>query len=263
MKGYQMNKRILLCFVESILVLVSCVAHGRTATPPHSPWTPQAWLTRPWTGDDKPYRAIREHIEAAVAHGEAPKAIAQRYQVPAQRNRLDAQAQFAWAYSAHKVFLANPAVFADASALDALSTTGVEDVYEYTRLRFMLTQEINPNTNNLYLKNLGERLLKRDPDDKRVRQDLVYALCTDKRGLSDALRIAQEGVRRHPEDAKLHATVASAYQSIFDWSRARDSVARDNAVAEYKKYLQLAPQSDYFRKYAAFRINALPQEKPW
>lgn len=258
-----MNKRTLLCFAVSVLVLVSHIAHGQAPLSTHTPWSPQAWLTRPWIGDDKPYRVIRERVEAAVAQGESPQALMQRYKVPAQTNRLDAQAQFAWAYSAHEALLAHTVDFANASALDALSTTGVEDVYEYTRLRFMLTQEANPNSDNLYLKSLGERLLKRNPDDKRVRQDLVYALCTNRRGVGEALHIAHEGVQRHPEDAKMHATLASAYDSMFNWSRGRDIAARSKAIAEYKKYLQLAPQNDSFRRYATLLVNALPQEKPW
>lgn len=235
-------------------------ASGQAYLPPHPHWSPQSWMMQPWTGDDKPYRLIREAIQKAIAQGKPPEALVQQYRTKARNNPSSPEAQFAWAYATHELFITHHNGPPDFLALKALSETGVENVYEYTRLRFLLTQEAVPNANQTGLKTLGERLLSKNPEDHIVRTNLIYALSSSRESLPDALRLAEAWVKRYPNKSVPHAALAAVNQTIWNFSQRKNRAAIDKAIAEYYEYLRLAPANHYYRKRATVLIKVLQDE---
>ena len=79
---------------------------------------------------------------------------------------------------------------AQSPPLYGLRRLGAPDCYPVARLSFLLTQEMEPNGDHLYLATVAHRLLKRDPNDRMVRRALIRALCSRPSGLPEALRLA-------------------------------------------------------------------------
>lgn len=267
--------RNLLTIVVLNLLLPSCLAQtvpsALSARPEVPRWNEHLWLTAPWTSDGTSYRRIQADIDATIKRGTSPVALADKYRKQALANRLDRQAQFTWAYATQKVFEAHLGP-ADPYALHMLALmdptnvrTGVAtSVYEYERLRFLLTQEaLSNDKNHAEVTPLGRRLLARNPGDEMVRINLIYMLMGYPQGVSDALRMAQDWVAQDQTNGVRHAALAAVYDAIGAYSRGRNRVAINKAIAEYKEYLRLAPPNHYHRKRVTLLIRALQEEKPW
>lgn len=217
--------------------------------------TAQSWMTQQWTADDTPYQQIQQEIEARLASDAPTNVIFQEYKQKMQPG--DIRSLYAMGYAGLVTGLAT------ADTLQEISHNDPQNIYLYTRLHFLLTRTVLANADLRYLQPVGNRLLKRSPQDEMVHKNLVYALSSSKAGVPQALVIAESWVAAQPKSAAAHAVLASVYDTLFSYSRATNQNYCYKAVAEYKKYLQIAPANDHFRRQATFLINLLPQEKPW
>ena len=222
----------------------------------------QNWVSAKWTGDERPYLKIKADLDAALAHGTPAPALVARCEGPARANLLDAKAQFAWAYATQLQVQTGQGI-AQPPPLYGLRRLGAPDCYPVARLRFLLTQEMEPNDNHLYLRPVAERLLKRDPNDRLVRRALIRALCSRPAGLPEALKLAQEDVERTPTKPGVHAALAAVYNDMDDFSHGHNAVFRQKSIQEYEAFLKYAKPDDSYRPSAIQMLQALKTEKPW
>lgn len=231
------------------LILVSIFFSGISDAQPSNSRTSSTWLTEKWTGDEKKWFNLRESIDREIAKNSYGEHLLQRLKVDAQQNTQDAQAQFRWAYVLYQKAV-DGSVSAEKLipvASRALSEVQSPRVSEFTRLRFLLIGKMFPDRRLL---SLGNRLAQLNPNDYSVKYRLVKILDP---GLSpqekqQALLYARDLVRLKPERASAHASLASVY--FRSWLLSKNQQDKAQALASYKRYLQLAPKSDSFRSQA-------------
>lgn len=226
------------------------------------------WTQEQWTGDNAPYATIRKSIDTAIAAGQNASIIVSRYAPEAQRSPSNAKVQFRWAYATYRAYVAEKISKAGLaslessrklySAITALQNARSPRSYDYTRLRFLMSVEHFPDR---HLKDLGRRLLRRDPNDDSVKHRLLFVLERYPGSLEErheAVALAQSLLKRQPSKVSYHATLAGAYMLL--WEGTKSPSDADKAIANYRKYLQLAPPNATFRKRAQMWIDYI-QEK--
>ena len=222
----------------------------------------RSWVNAKWTGDERPYLKIKATLDAALAHGTKAPALVAQYIGPAQVSVLDPKAQFAWAYATQLEVETRQGIPQN-PALYGLRRLGAPNCYPVARLRFLLTQELEPNDGHLYLTPVAQRLLKRNPSDIRVRRNWIFALCSRPAGLPKALRLAQDDVARTPMKPGVHAALAGVYDSMDIFSHGHNATYRQKSIQEYEMFLKYAKPDDYYRPSAIQMVRALKTEKPW
>ncbi len=254
------------------------------------------WTTKTWTGDDIPYKKIEADVDAEFGPGgnvdgtggavsvknidakREGNVVTRRRSAALQslKSLNDRRLVFAWAYAeAEKTFRQN-LPFADDSALRALAAVDPMNTYEYTRLRFLLTQYAYQNSDHDDLKALGERLLARRPDDLTVKVAHVYNLCS-KRSVRFAQAFTEDWARKEPTNDSPHLLLAFVYQEqmILNKGQAHADLTAppnqayikiaqdyaDKSIAEYRAYLKYAAPDAPSRKSAAYLITATEKIK--
>ena len=194
----------------------------------------EAWTSGQWTGNGVTYRQIEQGINRKLAQGVVLSDLTMEYQAQAQNSPSNPKAQFAWAYSAFRSSQATYAIV-DYPVLVALVRDDPKNVYEYTRLRFIVTRMAEPNNDEHYLQNVGFRLLRHSPQDEVVHKNLVYALCSSQSSLPLALETAKKWVQQRSNDAGPHAVLAYVYETMFNYSRGNDRAKANAAASEYER----------------------------
>ena len=179
-------------------------------------WQPHnsAWTKEEWTGDEKPYREVRQKIEVAAKSGTlAPLYIG--YEDEAVHNPQNALAQYAWAYSMYCTPQKIPSsVCGSFTSLQwrpviiAMDAVHSPKTYEFARVRFLVESMLF----NFYepaddFFDLTTRLLKIEPTNPEIRCYqfvYVYSLSTtykSKRISSkEASRVTQELSKEFKKD---------------------------------------------------------------
>jgi len=221
----------------------------------------QSWVNQKWTGDERPYLRIKADIDAAVTHGTSPATLADRYPHPMQPNTLDPKGWFACAYATQLVLETQ---HSGAQIIPLYNLRRIQaDCYLVARLRFLLTQEMEPNNDHLYLVPLARRFLKRDPNDYPVRHAMIRALCSRPAGLVEAVRLAQDDVDRAPMNPERHRTLAGVYEDMYIHNRGHDATFRQMTIREYEAFLKYAKPDDEFRPRAVQLIHFVKTDPPW
>lgn len=222
----------------------------------------QNWVNAKWTGDERPCLKIKADLDAALAHGTTALALVARYEGPARASLLDAKAQYAWAYATQLQVQTGQGI-AQPPPLEGLRLLGAPDCYPVARVRFLLTQEMEPNDDHLYLRPVAERLLKRDPNDRMVRRALIQALSSRRAGLPEALKLAQEDVALAPTKAGRHMTLAWVYETLYGFSHGHNATYRRRTVEEFEGFLKYAKPDDRSRPRVVQLVQVMKTEKPW
>lgn len=223
-----------------------------------------AWSQQKWTDKDAPYLSQRNRIAALYRLKKVGPT-----QIKAAKSRSlaypnDSVARFAWAYTAYCYSLLQPdrssgymAQVSQAMALrpdpDAPFGTAfvgpkTPNSYQYARLRFLVACSPGGSAgfsygNGRYLIQLGERLLKRDPNDQGVKYFQITNLRTgspaDER---KAIQYAQDLVKANPQDSASYINLGFIYQR-WSWDRQSRFLPRSQAaqlaIAAYKKALEV------------------------
>ncbi len=215
-----------------------------------------------WQASDKPYKDVEDRIKQEYAEGKglSLQEIASEYHAKAKDNSKDPVAQFAWVYAERgAVWVSNSGGPIPRNLLDTLTKADPGNVREYTRYRFCLTDEANLV---LPLKNaelIGGRLLASNPKDNWVRSSLINMLCGSTGGTKKALPHALNWVQQDPNNAKAHSSLAQVYFDQWEESGRKSKTLGDQATAQYKAYLKLAPANDGFRHHAESFIQHIQQ----
>ncbi len=231
------------------------------------------WMRSIWTADDRILQLTKQKIDKEANSGVNLEDVVARYKKLALLNissasskygsgyasHCDSAVQYGWAYAAQQDFVHHHTGFFDEQAYNALCVADPENSYEYTRLRFILTQEANPNKGYPELEPLGKRLLQRNPSDAAVRKNLIYALA-DSSQSEKALPYALAWTKQSPVNADAHFVAAYCYQNLM-FKTLRGDYA-DKAKLEYQQYLNLEPINAPDRAFIQNLVDkALPESK--
>ncbi len=239
------------------------------------PAPPQSlrWTEAKWTANDHSLQESKKKLDTQIMSGGDAKVVVSKYRDLALLNiatasdrfgsgyasHTNAVAIYSWAYAAQQDYVYHHTGFFDEQAYNALCAVDPNNSYEYTRLRFILTQEVNPNRGYLELEPLGKRLLRRNPSDAAVRKNLVYALA-DSSQPEKALPYALAWTKQSPNNADAHFVLAYCYQNLLVQTLKGNYA--DEAGAEYRRYLSLEPANASDRQFIQNLIDkVLPDIK--
>lgn len=228
---------------------------------PEASWE---WTKKPWTESDQPYKEIRIRIDKEVAQSKPAdqEKLVERYKVKAQHSSSDPEAQFAWAYATwitrRETMTLGEAINRNYGPAEALKSTPFQANYEFVRLRFLFASWLY---HPLRLRDLGDRLIQKEPNDFDVKRQLVEMYAMDDASADNdkkALAYARDLIRMQPDSPGVYSILASAYS--YKWRKSGDVQAGRNAIINYQKYLQLAPASFPWRKQAQNLIETIEKE---
>lgn len=245
---------------QSDVVIGDAVSAG-SLRPEHFSWK---WTTEQWTGSDVPFAKIRQEVKEVRTKGNLNKAYLKKLEEAANQRSDDAETQFRWGYAMLEAPYAGinlkSGPYSDYySVVRALGRPKSPHSYLYARLRFVLMSleyEYAP------LKNLGIRLLNRNPEDTPVKTYLISYLSdlgdVEERKL--ALKYAQQLVSKYPRWAGAYSILGSYYQTSF--LRYDEIDAANKSIAAYQKFISLLPKSDQAQRVRTLQaIKIIEREK--
>ena len=261
--------------VTCVLITLSQVLHADTfpkppavvsqkpnkIKPPVYIWADHTrWINEAWTGDDKPYQAMRNQIDAVLAKSpHLGPALLAKYFADHKAHPASPTALFRWAFTSLKLAPESVVLGDDGldSVRDAYSKLPSPRTYNYVRLGYLLYQHAFPISG--FIK-IGERLLKQQPNDFPVQYYYIISLMGSSylSDINKALLKTQQLIRQQPDKASLYALEGAVYHRLWGCDVILDRPKKTNAdlcIAAYQKYLDRAPASDPFRKNAEDMID--------
>ena len=229
-------------FAACISLLLFPVLQDKSIALPSTPrptidmeWTKEKWA------DDKSYRQVRLAIDKAVASGQDPVALAQKYQKQG-RDWTNPLAQYRWAYAAYAASRrVNFVKQGDQlqkiyEALREAQRVASPRSYEYARLRFLTMERLYPFNN---LAPVGRRLIQRAPKDDEVRFVLAFLLdpVNEKQ---EALLHTNYLIRKNPSNPKFYGLLGRIYTHGI-MTAPNKNVEANKAIAAYRRAVQLTP----------------------
>jgi len=247
-----------------LLIGCTCLTVLEAAAGPR-PSTGQAerpslgWTVEPWTADERPFKSTRAAIDAAFRSGPASKVMKMYGARPADgKDGLTPTVQFRRAYTVYRA-----AALGDVAAGRQLPQVAYDldhvrspRSYEFARIRFLIMAHLFPAPQ---LRQVGERLVRREPKDYDAKYYLVQVLAP---GLSpsdrrEALGYCQDLLRLGPRRPSSYAILGFTHFRI--WLVGKQRSEGDACVAAYRKYLELAGPRDSFRGRAERIIRTVNQ----
>ncbi len=238
-------------------------------------WT---WINQKWTDSDKPYLQERNRIAALYRARKIGPQQLQKVKAQSLARPKNSVARFTWAYSVYCYSLLQAdrstasGYVGDVSRAMAVRPSPTASIrapfvgpatpnsYQYARLRFLIACSSGgeggfPYGNGTYLRQLGERLLKRDPKDQGVKAFQIVNLRTGKpEDERKAIRYAHEMVTANPKDAGSYITLGFTYQYTYI---GRKGNGPQLAIAAYQRALQLNKTPGKWRQSTQNNINDL------
>ena len=224
------------------------------------------FMNAPWTDNDKPYAVLRASIEQYATTGPRALRLMERYQSQLVLHPDNHQLQFAYGYAAYLAWVKPGGLNHYATPYGAERRYGLDELYSdicrtpyphtynVARLAFLSGVQTFPRA---ALKNVGIRLMGKDPEDAQVVYGLISVLLTTRSpaDTSEAVNLADALVRQYPAKASVYARLASVHYAI--WRKSKSPKEANEALSSYRKYLDLASPSDPFRAQAQTLINQL------
>lgn len=227
--------------------------------------TNYGFINEPWTGDNRPYHAMRVRIDRLLAMGQNPDALLLPAKTAAQKSPHDPKAQFLWAYIAYQAKstdlerallisdrtrqkLATLAAFKKVDFVRAsLAKALPPRAYDYSRIRFLVgatTDQIGEE-----IKPLGVRLLRRDPKDYAVESILISLLQPGlvPGDMSFGLALIKDSMRRYPARLEPHEQLCTLYDNYWSNNGFHRADA-EKAITMYQAYLALLPANHPLRQ---------------
>jgi hypothetical protein len=220
-----------------------------------NPW---AWTHVPLTGDNKAFAKARKQIDTAVSQGRDPEVLLEKYRTAGELSPGDPLVLFRWAYAAYITATrqtTTPEVFQCIKGLsDPRYAVAPVPSYDFNRVRFLIASLTAPNP---ALADLGRRLLAINQDDDAVEYALAGILLDtfNPPKTVEALGLAQDLINQEANRAEPYALVGEIY--YLRWKAHHRPKDAQQASAAYQQYVQLAPDTDGFKKKAASLVAAI------
>ena len=219
-----------------------------------------SFLNEPWTGNDKPFIAIRREVDALLASKKLTPAYLSRVRARALSKGATARDIFRWGYA---LFQSRYSTFNFGLAASpyevrmALAQVPSPRSYQYARLRFLIEGRANPNPE---FAGLGRRLLRRNPNDYYVKFYAVWLLTTGtSMERAEALKYANELTKQYPTRAGSHNAMARVYYDR--WRLSRQVSDANKSIAAYRRCLQYMARSDNSRDDIEYMIQLIEKQK--
>lgn len=203
------------------------------------------WLAEKWASDDASYKKV----EGEVASSPLPlKVLESAAQTGAEKNPHSALAQFRWAFPLWKSIASDQPSSKRASTRSAmfyaLARADSPDTYRYARLRYLVSPSAARG------ENIGEKLLRRDPQDDEVKFNLIVDYAFDvgvtgnPKSKARALALCHQLMQTDPKRAKNYSVLGNVYEMSYSNKHNRaDGLA---AIAAAQKYISLVdPKAEY------------------
>lgn len=250
-----MSLKHIWCTLSLIVITVTAGLAAPTHLWPQTPRTwgqTFQWTKIQWSGDNAPYHAVRVEIDKAIHSDPSFETSRTRYGTEALKKPNDSLAFFRWAYATCQEMLNDHSAKDWHAELNDVNNGfyahgNAAHTYDYDRLRYIVGELIIPNNPTIPF---GRRLLAVDPDDYEVGYSLSSAylnVCNPAR-ITEALAICKHLISVYPGKASLYALTGLAY--VLWYNRDQNPANAKAVVANYEKYLKLAPASEPFRKRA-------------
>lgn len=254
-----------------LLAMMACamtqeVAYSQQAPRKQTVYTTQAgeldrafaWTNEQWTSTDQPFLQIQREVDGLITRKQLTFVVVQKLKASALKQPMSSRAQFRWVYAMMKapggINLGRDELFEAESALGKAASPRSA---RYARLRFILAMWQRPNVR---LIGVGERLLARYPKDHTIKYNLAQILGAGNLAQQDkALSYAQQLVASRPKDAANYSVLADIYLMRGNARRSLEDF--NQAIAVYKKFLQLAPPNDPSREGTKKMIEILERDK--
>lgn len=220
------------------------------------------WASQEWTGDERPYRQARAELERRAASGQLTDAALRNYRASAQAQPTDPLASFRWGFAAYQAAKLAPRYHDRSRILAgvelALQRAPSPRTYQFARLRFLIEGRDFPYPQ---LRPLGERLVRRDPDDVDVKHHFLKYLNVSRSPAEKerALAYARDLIRLAPQDPRSHFALGQVWMRIWNQSKSRSDA--DKAVAAYRKSLELEPPGRESRETIEQLIRLIQKEQ--
>ena len=236
--------------LSAILLCCGCVAHAEPPITNFSPANPlstsieTAWTVEPWSGDDKPYTALRDQLYDKLKQGHDMTLLVKQYRSTLEKKPYDPRLVFSLAYATYQADGQNPAFAqagADVAAVEAITNIATTHTYEFARIRFLLTTRNDPRH---VWKDVGTRLLRRDPSDYAVQFAYVQVLDPGQYPpeRQKGLAVFQEMKQEKPEYQGLLALESNFY---FKIALGTKSQADENSwIVISREYMATLPATD-------------------
>ena len=224
-------------------------------------WKPPTWPQEKWTGDDSPYRSIREATYKDLMAGRITKKYLVNLRLAAKKQPSSPLAQFRWGYGVYRSFYSkirlDDARKTVSEVLSALDKAPSPQTYEYARLRFLMHGR-EGSTHHLH--EAGSRLLNRDPND----YDVMFYVCGYLSAGSSAerevaMRYAQQMTRAYPKRVMSYSALATVHTN--NWNLDHQLADADKAIAANRKLIEVGRFNQSQREDIEFLIHAIEREK--
>lgn len=207
-----------------------------------------AWTRETWAGSDKTYQSIMSEVDKSIAQHENLDQLLGNYKALAKDSRTNPDPQFRWAYLAYKMSVMRATSDPVGLSLHALGRAASPHNYYYDRLRYLLSHQIG--NSDYHLVSLGQRLLKREPNNKQLMLDVIRDLndSRDDLGRSEsqvltdrkrALSLAKQYIARFPQSPAGYGVLSEVYSSSY--YATGNTQAQTDTLAALHEYLQRLP----------------------
>lgn len=224
------------------------------------------WINEKWTGDDATFKSMKKNMEMNSKAELSKVDWRLKYKKAAQENPNDTMKQFEWGYSYMLYRIHNHTVntrfFAIQDEVDEIvisleRTKPVNPCYEFDRLRFLISCDVLFPLNEKPKIELGERLLRADPEDNMVLRKMarIYVDSPLKENQKKGLGIALNLEKSSPKNADYQAILAFCFDGIRFYTRKPEDIRR--AIEKYNNFLNLIDKDDPDRKIAIKTIERL------
>lgn len=252
-KPHNQRAKVYVIAIASLLVLTGPAARADNGPSSESmqEWAraslakDYAWFNALWTGDDSPYRNIRNSIDHDLARGQKPRTILQRYEDTAKQQPNSPEAVFAYGYAVYKAATLPNAISGaeafqgEAKVYDAWEKVHAPHTYNYARVMFLQESLGAPDPK---LIGVGKRLLARNLNDYEIEYGLAVManVSTNSSDRSQAKAYQQDLARRFPHDPRQYRLLAGIYRITAQ--RSHSQAEAEKSIAAYRQYLTLAPE---------------------
>lgn len=238
--------------ISGLAAVLFCRPHpasyANPSTPMGIPLVPpaKAWLTKPWTGDNRPFEAAFAQLRAEGKRGgyteAALRRIRDREKASAQGQPLNLLAHVRWLFAASRVAEVNHEF--DPEALGSVARLDPGTFRSVARTRYVAVMAADDNGTHPEIAGIGGRLVAAYPQDTWLRGRYIRDLAQGQVTLPRAVALSDAWVREAPQSPKSHATRAMVAMRQWFTSHQRNRVAAQRVVAEYRDFIRLSPPTE-------------------
>ena len=224
-----------------------------------------SWMNAPWQGNDRFFAQERKDIEASIQSGQNPADLVKQYESDAKKYPSAPTVQFRYYYAAYESGIKDHTVsgyeasnirLGDMHLFDLGVTNGAANTYNYVRLEFLCVVFSDP-VGYYTLKDVGARLLAKDPSDFNVKFALTELLSVSRNPTDNvtAVKYSLEMASQYPSNPRVFGMLGYAYYA--EWRRSHNQADAANAITAYQHYLNLEPSDSYYRTTAQGYIDQI------